>query len=409
MLVVAGGEGLAAVTLGSLHVLAMGAPGLGSASVGPSTAVVPLLFGEPTTSQRLVVPEGLPPALHRLVEHELVPLLKGTSHWREIGLRTFGVGGPRLPLGLLNSNLTKAGLVARPFVIDRRGAALAGEFPRSDGVHGGRSCWALPHVPEHPGPWLAAAFETWHKLTPDRAPVAPWPARAPWTTREERDLDASTEGPGEERARVLADLDCREQDLHRRRALAAAAAERGDRRLLSAQGDVLVHAVARALRRVGFDAEESDAAVGRRAAPRGPGRDSPRPSGLEGAGRGAGLRPQPRQDREPDPAAALRAPLGWQAWPDSRGAPVRGERRPRRRSVQEGASAAGRRRRRHSLRRRRRAGHRHPRPCSSACTTPMSGQQPCLPPWSAGTGVGSGASVAATDPSRRGAAAQLAG
>jgi len=140
-------------------------------------------------------------------------------------------------------------------VRDADGYMIAGAFERG----GGGWCWALPHIPEHPELWLAAALENWHKITPDRIPALPgWRSRPTWATREEVTVRANLALLREEQARVSAELAQREAELIAAETVATAAADAGPRRLLTAQGDELVGAVIDALTALGFEVQNVD-------------------------------------------------------------------------------------------------------------------------------------------------------
>jgi len=245
----------------AIHVLALGTTSLGMGGVFGGNGGIPLRFGTPTRSMRMSVPDELPAALRRLVVDELVPWLKTGA--RRLIEADVGAAGSAA-LGVLAATqrvpVTPSRL-QQPFVVDGNGAALAGAFNRVDGIHGGRTCWALPYLPDQLGPWLAAAFAAWLELTPERFPSSAWRARRPWLTAQERTLDDELEDLSREREAVLRDLDQRETDLARSRNVAAAAADGGDRRLLTTQGEELVAGVMDVLRRVGFGVLDSDVAA----------------------------------------------------------------------------------------------------------------------------------------------------
>jgi len=235
---------------GHMHVLAFGCPRLGPEKTADHTSEVRYSDAQP--SQQMTVPDGHPDRLRRLVLNELVPWLQQR------------VTRPYLVVAFLNGvvrQIEHDPAAWLPFVLDADGNTIAGAFERGSRITSGGWCWALPHVPDRPELWLAAALQDWHERTPDRVPALPgWRSRLAWRTRREADALAALEALQTERDDALARYEQQEARLSAAADAAAAAADAEERRLLTAQGATLVEAVAVALRSLGFDVEDADSA-----------------------------------------------------------------------------------------------------------------------------------------------------
>lgn len=243
---------------GHVHVLAFGSDALGA--VRTATGIAWVRYDGVQPSGHMTMPDSLPDALRRLVANELVPFLQKVESRPFLTVRDHV--GTRGGLDLSPSDLRD------PFVLDADGHMIAGSFARGEETGGGW-CWALPHVPEHPELWLAAALQDWHNRTPHRVKALPgWRARPAWNTPREAATLAALENLRAERGRVLAEYATRETHTEADVTAAAAAADTGERLLLTAQGGDLVDAVAEALRALGFDVEDADGAPGPDGAPK---------------------------------------------------------------------------------------------------------------------------------------------
>lgn len=149
-----------------------------------------------------------------------------------------------------------AGGVVEPWIIDADGHVIAGAHRR---IGGTGICWLLPFLPPRPERWLAAALAVWHESAPDRFPQSSgWRTRAHWQTAAERAAALALEDADRERASLLEQLDARRLELDADQLTAQAAADKGLRRLLTAQGPELVDAVNQALSTLGFVVTDGD-------------------------------------------------------------------------------------------------------------------------------------------------------
>jgi hypothetical protein len=140
-------------------------------------------------------------------------------------------------------------------VCDADWAVIAGAFRRE----GTGWCWALPHVPDHPELWLAAALSFWSERTPKRVPTSrPWTVRDGWITKAQIELRNKLAAIREEREAVLGEFVEREATLEAGVLIARVAAEAGPLRLLTSQGDELVEAVIAALEAFGYIVTDVD-------------------------------------------------------------------------------------------------------------------------------------------------------
>lgn len=230
---------------GHMHVLALGCQDLGMAST--NNMAMNVMYRDSQASVILNVTDDLPDELGRLVLGELVPWLRTQPQRPYLKAPLYeSLVGPVVPNPL-------ASPPARAFVRDADGKMIAGDFERSGGGTVGGRCWALPFVPERPEQWLAAALVDWHERTPQRVPALPgWKTRPTWLTAAEVLAQDALNALRNERSTLSAELEARERELAAAAIDAESAADRGPRRLLTAQGDELVAAVTEALEVLGF-------------------------------------------------------------------------------------------------------------------------------------------------------------
>lgn len=111
--------------------------------------------------------------------------------------------------------------------------------------------------------WLDALLLEWAELDREAFKgVIPWREQRRWLTAAELALTEALDAVREERARETARLLAEEDRIELELAAARANADRTERLLLTAQGDELVAAVARAFAAIGFDVQDMDAAKG---------------------------------------------------------------------------------------------------------------------------------------------------
>lgn len=226
---------------GSTHdmILLGVSPSEGTEETPPGTVVV---AQSGSVGSHLSMPDGLDPALERLVQRELVPAMR-----RRKFHRTFHRGGEF-------SSLSEA-LPVRPFLLGPDDKMLVGSFDRDERT----PIWFLPSDVPDLFPWVVAALKEWHGRFPDRFPAVPdWAAAVEWMTNTERTLLARREDNEswireriaeykEREASIAADLDVTRQR-----------ANQYERALLTADGDDLVDAVGCALAELGFHVVDMD-------------------------------------------------------------------------------------------------------------------------------------------------------
>lgn len=208
-------------------------------------------------SGEFAYPADLPATLQRLVDQQLVPLARRA--YAEGLTHRYFVYVPGIPtVGAMAARARGLVVDLHPFLTTEQGHVLAGWYRRSESSE----CWVLPSDLEDLVPWVDAAIEHLHHIDPDRFPVRPgWQTAPEWRSAEEQQLHDQLQALDEERKQVLSGLFDRENDLHRQLAEAIHAADRYERGLLTLQGDGLPEVVARALRELGFEVTEMDAAV----------------------------------------------------------------------------------------------------------------------------------------------------
>jgi hypothetical protein len=212
----------------------------GYATTNPSDWIqIGIVLGSVATE--FIIPEDIPSGIHRLVSAALLPWLQSrTANEMIIQKQSVGLG--------------KVRDVITPFVMDADGRPLAGFIKLRS-----REWWWLPEETPNKDMWVAAALSEWSKSDPEKFPPEPiWVKRPQWQTKKERDAASTLETLREERDRVLADLQRREQELARQYEDSRREADRRDRRLLTAQGDALVEEVHASLEEIGFKVQDMD-------------------------------------------------------------------------------------------------------------------------------------------------------
>lgn len=232
---------------GHMHLFATGCIDVGPAQWSDRNAGrVSFVSSQP--SEVLQIPDDLPDHLRRLVMKDLVPYLQSQPR-KPVMQISYNNGG----VASLNQLAGDGRTI--PFVLDADSQMLAGAFMRSDSAW----CWAIPHVPDRPEVWFAAALQDWHVRTPTRVPrLIDWRTRRQWLTIEERESISRLEALQVERDHMTLDLDKREVDLEAELLNARQLADKGARALLTGQGDALVEVVKNVLETFGFEVVDVD-------------------------------------------------------------------------------------------------------------------------------------------------------
>ena len=194
------------------------------------------------------VPDDLPPPLKRVVHADLLPVCKERRSEDE----------PLPYLDVDHSRGEPVSTFVRPLLTTTEPVVVAAVFRRRRG--GLAQCLVLPDGVDVVA-WTAAAVETWCEVDPKRFPAPPaWKHSDRWMTVSERERVKELTNVEQEWKAVEAAFARRRADAERALVEARAAADARQRRLLVAQGDDLVAGVADALRAIGFDVRDMDAA-----------------------------------------------------------------------------------------------------------------------------------------------------
>lgn len=209
-------------------------------------------------SPRLEISTDLePPALQRLVNHDLVP-------WLESCEQVPYMVGRSIPALAANEGEFEG----THFVLDADRHIVAGHFRRSRQQQSAASGWclALPHVPVEPALWLRAVLDIWQEQSPQRfADLPTWWEGDDYRSSAEIDALQALERVDEEHADALRAYQAQRQYLQASLLEAEIASAAGLRRLLTEQGDPLVAAVHEALEYVGFAVVDADSERGTQA------------------------------------------------------------------------------------------------------------------------------------------------
>jgi hypothetical protein len=244
------------VTLGELvavpafmHVLAFEAYTVGGADYDDSYSSLSYAGEQP--SEELHVADDLTPQLRRLVMTDLVPALNEMAH--RPFLRRMGRYGFQSAVDLCRQENEQI------FVSDPDGNLIAGAFARRDFQYAGGYCWALPFRSRRPQEWFALALRDWHEKTPSRVPTEPeWQTRPEWSSAAQRAASQALVTFETQRVEAERRLNEIEAELRSAVTLASASAASGIQRLLTAQDEPLVDAVADALEALGFGVTPMD-------------------------------------------------------------------------------------------------------------------------------------------------------
>jgi hypothetical protein len=203
----------------------------------PSSTSGMLHRSRPTPARHFIIPDDLTPSVHGLVQEILLPALQSTPENCLVCLRNFDA----VPKDV------------RAFAESRDGLAFAGEYERP----GGGWVWTLPPVKDVRS-CVRAALVDWNRHDPSRFPLKLWSESPDWATVAELSALADIAEVEQERVTLLSALDVRKVEASQRLEVARVAAEGGQRRLLTAQGEELTGAIAKTLRELSFEVRDMD-------------------------------------------------------------------------------------------------------------------------------------------------------
>jgi hypothetical protein len=203
-----------------------------------------------------VIPDDLPPDLSALVMNDLVPRLNKEQRHDCLGVGLLVVDTLNHKSWQFHHAHKVDKVQFQLFIGSTEPTAFAGRFKRNGTV---AEAWLLPFSDLNVGAWIQAALKQWHNLEPERFPVdSGWERAAAWMTPMEAALVRRIDALCQERREVLARLDSAEAELMAQLQAASVFADENERLLLTAQGNSLVNAVAKAFEELGFKVQNMD-------------------------------------------------------------------------------------------------------------------------------------------------------
>ncbi|MEO6500564.1 MAG: hypothetical protein ABIQ09_01485 [Jatrophihabitantaceae bacterium] len=192
----------------------------------------------------------IPTRIQPLVEQLESVLRQRSSHEHFISKKLLA-SGPSA--GHTTSRLAPPPL--SPFAETADGRILAGRYDRSPTAE----AWLLPSDVPDLNAWVSASLAEWHTRDRDRFPGSPeWSRQLAWATHDERQLLSDLSTVRSELEATLERLNERERELTAMLATTQQAADTYERALLTANNDLLVQAVLRALTELGFIVTDAD-------------------------------------------------------------------------------------------------------------------------------------------------------
>lgn len=222
---------LFAMAFGHMHY------GRAATADGSNVATVAAHSGSCSSEDRLRVPSDLPAGVADLVQRDLIPQAQARDQHV-----------------IVTATLEPVDFAT--FLETGQGRPIAARFRRNHAV---AECWALPPDVKLHAEWVRAALRHWREIAPERFQQIPgWERQREWLTVEESQIDRELVEVRDELAEITVRLQQERERLTARLTEARIRAERGLRRLLTANDDELVDAVAAALSRLGFDVIDVD-------------------------------------------------------------------------------------------------------------------------------------------------------
>lgn len=215
---------------------------------GESDTIPPLtvVAENEIVGEHLTYVEGLPDLLEDTVRKHLVPIVarRGQTHL------TFRTASPE------NAEAVPDGLYSlRPFLYGPDDAVLACSYQRTDRA----SVWLLPDDLPDLYVWAREALREWHGLYPNQFPLVPdWHQSSAWYSTAEREIAARQEVVTTKFEAAYRSYEAAIEELDAELLAARKLADQYERALVTADGEPLVRAVARAFEELGFRVEDMD-------------------------------------------------------------------------------------------------------------------------------------------------------
>lgn len=217
---------------------------------------IDIQLGPTAVSTEFGVPLGLPNDVESLVRDRLLPATVQAGASRTISIT---VGAPSVSA----TSRPKTAEVFEPFLVNGDLKAVAGRFRRHADLQ--TQWWWLPEDVPAPERWAAAALANWRIVDPERfARTARWRDRTEWQTAAEIEAVKSRQEVETRRDRTIAELDTELATVIAEAGVLSEAVDRTERRLLTAQGQNLVHEVMAALAEIGFEVHDVDSTIAKK-------------------------------------------------------------------------------------------------------------------------------------------------
>jgi len=195
------------------------------------------------------VNETLPDLLTRLISEEMVPAMQMLEK-RPLLSFSDNRSGFRMTrrLSIRPSGMLPA-MASNWLISDPDGTLVSGSYK----IGAGGNAWWVPFTPTHPVRWLAALLEVWGSEHPEEFPsLSAWRNRPRWMSEAETVTTNRIAEKQNDLARIVAARRRAIERLQDQLRSDTVQADSGARRLLTAQGDELLDAAAKALESFGF-------------------------------------------------------------------------------------------------------------------------------------------------------------
>lgn len=234
-----------------LHVLSFGANHADTAHVGPRQAY--LQRDAETLAQEVTICSGTTTAVAELLKSTVIPHIPDSKKYAWHLLYPY-------PHGLSLGGSIEGDLEGHCTPLLHLGTEqfVYAFSNRRNGTSGGLH-WALPGITQNPDKWLRLFLDQVASIDPDSVPPElEWKTSERWSSPEVSGLVKDLQTLKQEHEKALHEFLAREQALKDQLKDAAAQADSGPGRLLTADGDELNVAVLKALQDLGFGVRDMD-------------------------------------------------------------------------------------------------------------------------------------------------------